>query len=405
MSSSPPTEEARRPRKQEQEPASTEITEVAPGVLRMQIPINFTGLGHVNSFALLDDRGATVVDAGLPGSETWSAIRQRLADAGLGVRKVHTVVVTHSHPDHFGSAGRLAHAAGAELVAERRFHTWFEHQPHGHRDASDGAGGDGGGGGGASRSSVEEAEGDDTGYLGLIRARRTPWGGQPFPSSRRQRIVRRLATEGLLPAMRPPIPDRRVADGDVLTLARREWRAVHTPGHTGDHLCLYDPAEGLLVSGDHVLPTITPHIGGLSPLADPLGSFLSSLARLHGIGPVRLVLPAHGHPFTDLRQRIDEIVAHHDERLDSLRRIAREAGAPATRLTVVEMSQQLFRRPLWGMMAESETFAHLEFLRLRKEADRVRLDDGQLAYSLDPDGSSSARAAAFGPSAGADPAP
>jgi glyoxylase-like metal-dependent hydrolase (beta-lactamase superfamily II) len=385
---------APRPRKQEQEPASEEIAEVAPSVLRLQIPINFTGLGHVNAYALLDGRGAAVVDAGLPGAETWSALRRRLSDAGIGLRRVHTVAVTHSHPDHFGSAGRLAHAAGASLVAERRFHTWFERQAPGSRDASAAAHGHSHEEvGSADPGEPEGAEEDDTGYLGMMRTRRTPWGGQPFPSTRRQRLARRLATHGLLPAMRPPVPDHRVDDGDVLAFAGRQWQAVHTPGHTGDHLCLYDPAEGVLISGDHVLPTITPHIGGLSPLADPLGSFLSSLARLLELGPVRLVLPAHGHPFSDLAGRVDEIVAHHDERLAALRQIARDAGS---QLTVVELSQQLFRRPLWGMMAESETFAHLEFLRLRGEAERVRLDDGQLAYSLDPDGPSSARAAAFG---------
>jgi glyoxylase-like metal-dependent hydrolase (beta-lactamase superfamily II) len=386
-----------RPRKQEQEPASNQVTEVAPRVLRLQIPINFTGLGHVNSYALVDQKGATIVDAGLPGRETWSAIKSRLKAAGLGLGDVHTVLVTHSHPDHFGSAGRLAHAADADLVAERRFHTWFERTPHG-GSHSHGALGDEvaataqGADPGAGGADGPEAEDDDTGYLGLMRARRTPWGGAPFPTSTRHKAVRYLAIRGLVPAMRPPIPNRRVDDGDTITLAGREWRAVHTPGHTGDHLCLYDPDEGVLISGDHVLPTITPHVGGLSPLRDPLGSFVTSLAKLLGIGPVRTVLPAHGHPFSDLSGRIDEIVAHHDDRLADLRRISREHG----RQTVVEISQQLFRRKLWGMMAESETFAHLEFLRVRGEADQTRLDDGQLAYAVDPDGSASAREAAFG---------
>jgi glyoxylase-like metal-dependent hydrolase (beta-lactamase superfamily II) len=372
------SEPPQRPRKQEQEPASATVAELAPGVLRMQIPINFTGLGHVNSYVLVDSKGATVVDAGLPGKETWSAIRSRLKDAGLGLADVHTVVITHSHPDHFGSAGRLAHEAGAELVAERRFHTWFERTPRGHAVASAPS---------PERTGEADAEEDDTGYFSLIRTNRTPWGGTPFPTNRRQKVVRHLATRGLVPSMRAPIPTRRVADGDTLVLAEREWRALHTPGHTGDHLCLYDPTEQLLVSGDHVLPTITPHVGGLSPLADPLGSFLSSLARLRTIGPVRLVLPAHGHPFTDLAARIDEIVQHHGDRLKSLRAIAREGTG---RQSVVEISRQLFRRQLWGMMAESETFAHLEWLRLRGEAERSRLPDGQLAYEVDPDGRSSA---------------
>ncbi len=359
-----------RPRREEQEPASEEVTEVAPGVLRLQIPIDFTGLGHVNSYALLDDRGAAVVDVGLPGEATWSAFRSRLATAGIPLGRVHTVVVTHSHPDHFGSAGRLAHAAGAELVAEQSFHTFLERHPQRHL--------------------LPE---DDTGYAAvLLRARRTPWGGAFFPTNRRQRLTRRLATYGLVPSMRPPRPSRRVADGEVLHLGGRALRAVHTPGHTGDHLCLYDPSDGLLLTGDHVLPTITPHIGGLSPLPDPLGAFLASLARLLRLGPTEQVLPAHGHPFTALAGRVDEIVDHHDDRLDRLR----EIGGGTGQATVAELSRQLFRRPLWGMMAESETFAHLEFLRRRGEASRVRLEGGELAYSVDPEGRSSAREAAFG---------
>ena len=54
-----------RPRKQEQEAASDEVTEVAPGVLRLQLPlIGFTGLGHVNCYALEDERGFALVDPG-----------------------------------------------------------------------------------------------------------------------------------------------------------------------------------------------------------------------------------------------------------------------------------------------------------------------------------------------------
>jgi glyoxylase-like metal-dependent hydrolase (beta-lactamase superfamily II) len=356
-----------RPRKQEQEPASAEITEVAPKVLRLQIPINFTGLGHVNSYALIDSKGAAIVDAGLPGKETWSAIRTRLKDAGLKLSDIHTVLITHSHPDHFGSAGRLAHAANAEIVTERRFHTWFERTPHSHSHSHSHAAPDDSP---AADDDLENArpEEDDTGYQNLIKARRTPWGGTPFEhGGRRQKIVRQLATRNLVPSLRPPIPTRRVSDGDKLMLAGREWRAVHTPGHTSDHLCLYDPENELLLSGDHVLPTITPHVGGLSPLSDPLGSFLESLALL-------------------------QIVDHHDERLVSLREIGRSTG----QATVIELSQQLFRKPVWGMMAESETYAHLEFLRVRGDAERVELADGQLAYSVDPDGTSSAREAAFG---------
>ena len=93
--------------RQEQEPATTAVTEVGPGVLRLQLPISMPGLGHVNCYALEDDRGVALVDPGLPGPESWAALNARLAEADLPLRRVHTVVVTHSHPDHFGGAGRL----------------------------------------------------------------------------------------------------------------------------------------------------------------------------------------------------------------------------------------------------------------------------------------------------------
>ena len=97
-----------RPPRQEQEPASEEVTEVAPGVLRMQLPIWMPGLGHVNMYALVDDRGLTVVDPGLPGPQSWKALKARLKAADYRLQDIHTVLVTHSHPDHFGGAGRIA---------------------------------------------------------------------------------------------------------------------------------------------------------------------------------------------------------------------------------------------------------------------------------------------------------
>src|SRR5690348_15947811 len=113
-----------RPKKSEQEHASEEITEVAPGVLRMQLPIWMPGLGHVNMYGLVDGDGVALVDPGLPGPQSWRALRKRLKDADIPMRRVHTVIVTHSHPDHFGGAGRLAREAGARLVTHHAFSTW-----------------------------------------------------------------------------------------------------------------------------------------------------------------------------------------------------------------------------------------------------------------------------------------
>jgi glyoxylase-like metal-dependent hydrolase (beta-lactamase superfamily II) len=363
-----------RARKQEQEPAAETVTEVAPNVLRMQLPIRMPGLGHVNCYALLDDRGAAIVDPGVPGPASWRALNDRLGAAGLRTRDVHSVIVTHSHPDHFGGSGRLAQEADAELVAHASFRTWSS------RSDSEPCTSDGPEG-----SRPEDGNDDDTAsnpWGELV-----PWGGKKFKPPLRQRLAFRIMSTRLVPGYVSPRPTRRVRDGDVLRLAGREWRAVHSPGHTLDHLCLYDPDQNVLLSGDHVLPTITPHVAGIGSGRDPLTDFVASLDKVAALGKVTNVLPAHGHPFGDLDARIEAIKVHHVERLDRVRAIAAALG-PAT---VTAFSHELFRRERWGHMAESETYAHLEHLRLAGEAHRYDGGDG-LVYVIESDTHSTAPA-------------
>jgi glyoxylase-like metal-dependent hydrolase (beta-lactamase superfamily II) len=361
-------------RRQEQEPARSEVAEVAPGVLRLELPIRLPGLGHVNCYAILDRAGAAVVDPGLPGPGTWRAIQDRLRKAGLAVRHVHTVLVTHSHPDHFGGAARFAREAGAEVVAHRSFA--FGPPPDVRRpevSAEDLAAAEDA----AAESPLTPTAADRRAQEALAHfARsRTPWGGErPRPGLRTRLKWMALRAIGgrIVPAITHP-----VEHGDVLELADREWFVVHTPGHTGDHVCLHDPESGIFLAGDHVLPTITPHISGLASSPDPLASYFYSLDRVGELPGVRLVLPAHGHPFEDLRARTEAIKRHHHERLDRLRSIGRELGVAS----VQQFSQRLFQPRSWGAMAESETYAHLEHLRIAGGAERQIRADGTFLYA------------------------
>jgi glyoxylase-like metal-dependent hydrolase (beta-lactamase superfamily II) len=370
-------------RRQEQEPARPEITELPGGVLRMELPIRLPGLGHVNCYAIPDARGAAIVDPGLPGPGTYKVLSSRLAQADLRMRDVHTVIVTHSHFDHFGGAARIAKETGAKIVAHRRFSVGpfpapsvpevsvddlAAHHRHVH---------------GAPDEHEEElpetlqAAIDDAHAI-LERARvsgRSPWGGArpkpPLLARMRFRFAHWIG-RSITPVVSHP-----VEHGDVLQLGGREWFVTHTPGHTSDHICLHDPESGVLLSGDHVLPTITPHIGGITSSPDPLASFFYSLDRVAEIQGISQVLPAHGHPFDDLPARARAIKRHHYERLERVRAISRGFGVPET---VQAFSQQLFHPRSWGAMAESETYAHLEHLRIAGEADRNETRDGTLRY-------------------------
>ena len=112
-------------RRQEQEPADDQILELAPDLYRLQLPISMPGLGHVNCYALEDDRGLALVDPGLPGEASWKVLAERLGQLGARVEHVHTVVVTHSHPDHFGGVHQLRDESGANLLTHADFRSAF----------------------------------------------------------------------------------------------------------------------------------------------------------------------------------------------------------------------------------------------------------------------------------------
>ncbi len=361
MNDTPSVNDA-RPLKQEQEPASDEVTEVAPGVLRLQLPIQMPGLGHVNTYALIDKQGAALVDPGMPGPANWKALCRQLQQCELGVKDVHTVIITHSHPDHFGGASQLAKESGAQVVTHESFKTLWADDNHDHSDTSDAD---------AGNEEVDFEALNARGASGSAPQRKpwdsSAWGGAEYRPPGMKGLMFRFARPLLKRRMQAPEANRKLRNGDVIKLAGREWIAVHTPGHTLDHLCLWDPTEGVFLSGDHVLPTITPHIAGIGEGADTLALFVSSLDRVTEIEGIKYVLPAHGHPFVDLAGRAGEIRSHHDARMERLREVSSELG-PAS---VQDLTQRIFRPERWGFMAESEIFAHMRHLELTGQADRI----------------------------------
>jgi glyoxylase-like metal-dependent hydrolase (beta-lactamase superfamily II) len=385
--------EGHRPKrspKSEQLPASDEIVEVAPGILRMQLPIWMPGLGHVNMYGLVDDRGIAVVDPGLPGPQSWKALKTRLKAAGYSTKHVHTVVVTHSHPDHFGGAGRVAKEGGSRLITHHAFQTWTVKGPNARRVLGEEE---------ARRleheaamtaqsvdvhpdeiptiADVDDVVHDDTDEPETTSMRwntPTPWGAKHTGPPLSRRLMIRFSRLLFV----PPEPTHRVHHADRLQLAGREWWCIHTPGHTVDHLCLFDPENGILLSGDHVLPGITPHVSGVRK-ADSLKSYLATLDLVARLPGVELGLPAHGEIFHDVRGRVDAIKEHHAERMELLRDAALALG-PAT---VPELSHEIFPPRHWGTMAESETFAHLEHMVHAGAAERYERD-GELVYRMAP---------------------
>ncbi len=163
-------------------------------------------------------------------------------------------------------------------------------------------------------------------------------------------------------------PDQRLADGAVLAGAGWALKAVHTPGHLGDHLCFSWAEGGALFSGDTVMGWATTLI---SPPGGDLGDFLASLRKLQGRGET-VYYPGHGAPVRDPRAMLAWQLDHRAEREAQIR--AALAAGPATVLQLVDRvypGLDRFLRPA----AARNVLAHLIDLVAR---DLVQ-SDGPLA--------------------------
>ena len=151
-------------------------------------------------------------------------------------------------------------------------------------------------------------------------------------------------------------------------------------GHSPEHACLYSNKRDILISGDQLLPRITSIISvfGAEPDSNPLSVYYASLKNLRQLPEDTIVLPAHGLPFERLRERVDYILAHHDERLELLINNL-ESGKRA-----VDLLGTLFDRELdffQSTFATGETIAHLNYLIHQGQVMREENEKGEWVYT------------------------
>ncbi len=328
------------------------VERVRPGLWSVPVPIPDNPLRYVLVYLLELDDGVAMVDAGWNTDVAWEALLDGLAQAGGSMTDVQAVVVTHIHPDHYGLAGRVREASGA----------WVGLHP---ADAA-----------------LLQGRYVDTDDLVERMVRLLAESG--VPEDKRPDLARASMEIRSLVSMAEP--DILLEDDQKLELAGWDLRTIWTPGHSPGHICLYSDHHRLLLSGDHVLPRITPNISFHSQQeANPLGDYLDSLARMRAFDPEE-VLPAHEYRFADLEARLEEIEGHHAARLEAIEQaLAERAGVSAWDLTLgLEWSRPWDEIP--GFMqraANGETLAHLVLLeargRVRREAGipvRFYLADG-----------------------------
>ena len=158
-----------------------------------------------------------------------------------------------------------------------------------------------------------------------------------------------------------------IDEGDIVKVGDIELKVMITPGHTPGHVCLYYEKEQIFFSGDTVLFNITPNISFWPGSTAALGEYFLSILKIRDL-PVKLCLPGHRAISTDLKGRIDQLLQHHEERLQEVINILK-ANPACTGYDVARLMHWDIRAKDWSdfpagqkWFAVGEAVAHLDFL-------------------------------------------
>jgi len=329
------------------------MNEVVPGIYQLKLPVPLLGDQlAVNAYLIEGDKGWLLVDSGWNTNQAFSALGRQLGEVGVGFKDISQIVITHFHPDHYGLAGRVVELSGAK-VALHQVEKAFIDSRYVNMD-----------------SLLSET-------ATLLRLHGVP---EPeLPNLQK-------ASVGVRQFVLPVSPETTLYGGETIHHGRFHFEVVWTPGHSPGHVCLYERAKKMLLSGDHILPNTFPNVG-LHPQSgeNPLGNYLRSLAAVDALD-VDLVLPAHEHVFTGLRQRIKEILQHHTERKAAIVNALREGPKTAYEVSMqipwilngVTMSFEKLPS-LDKRLAVMSALAHLEPLCAEQKVERTQRN-GTVVY-------------------------
>lgn len=305
------------------------------GLKRIRLDLPFR-LNHVNCFLAEGPNGWIVIDAGLHNKPTVKRWEEELQG-----KEVSDIYITHYHPDHFGYAGGLQQKTGAKV----------------------------------SMSKIDATDGFMAWEKNFLDSLETNYQLSGIPKDTAKAMAD--DTKSFKPRVTPyPEVNHFFQEGEKVQIGKLEYEIYFTPGHSDGLIVFFNKEKSVLLSTDHILPKITPNISyWYHGDPNPLQTYYHSLEKVKKLN-AEYVIPSHREPFTDANKRIEEIKAHHAERLEkTLEAIQKES-------TVYQVSKVLF--PFIETIHETrfavgETLAHLEYLRSKGECKR-ELVNGKYVY-------------------------
>ncbi len=311
-------------------------------IIEVPLPLPFA-LRIINAYLIKGDHGYTIIDCGLHTEASLQRWEQARKEIGFAWEDVEKIVITHYHPDHYGMAGRLQEMTQAPVYLSET--DWKQAQMFFARD-----------------SHMPEFMASYYSKHGL-------------PKEWIRQIPEHL--KGFRKWVEPHPQVKFLQAGEMIRLGNHRYQIYHTPGHADGHLSFYQPERRIMIAGDFLLPKISPNIS-LWPKCypNPLALFFETLERMKKV-PVNMVYPAHGPVFTHYVERIEELIAHHHQRLEAITRFVAEKGE----VTAAEVCFHLFGTDLSIhnlRFAMAESMAHLQYLYRQKKINTIEKNDTYL---------------------------
>ncbi len=330
------------------------VTEIVAGIYQLQLPPSGSYLEYVNVYLVRGDSGYLLIDTGWNTEEAFNYLKGQLAKLQVDLTQISQIVVTHIHPDHCGLAGRLKQLSQAKVALHHQEKDFIESR----------------------YVNMDE----------LLHQMRQWLHINGVPTEELPEL--QMASLGMARFVTPALPDVILHGGETLSINSFSFKVIWTPGHSPGHICLYEPNQKLLFTGDHILATITPNIG-LNPQSssNPLGDYINSLNLVKQL-EVNLVLPGHEKPFAGLQKRVGELLQHHERRKSEILGILKTKPKTAYQIclemtwlldTYVNGVRGYDLAPWDKRMAVLETLAHLESMRVDGKVDKF-IKDGIVFY-------------------------
>tara|TARA_Y100001970_G_C14257123_1_gene876359 strand:+ start:98 stop:1084 length:987 start_codon:yes stop_codon:yes gene_type:complete len=321
------------------------LHQIKTSMLRPHLP-------YVMCYVFEDHSGKiTLFDTGFGTDTAFEELKNGLHDIGYQILDIENIIISHSHPDHMGMLDRIREVnPNFNLIMSKKEYNWLitrqnrDWQSLGNQWLQKH---------GMSIDEINNSKQD------------LQWKNVEWPQLKNPTLVNDL---------------------DNLIFGEWDFQFLDTPGHTIGHLCVYEENKKIMLTGDHVLPHISPNVSvdfeGKNN--ESLIQYIDSLEKIKNY-KTNIVLPAHEFGFKNLKQRIDELLIHHQERLKEHLILFEDQP-----MTAIDVARQI----TWNtgsfdnfnlMMKRSavgETIAHLEYLVAKNSLEKINGGHKQVVWSL-----------------------